>query len=168
MSESLFEKTVKTENSFLAGGFNFKLVSSTERHVRYESNEVYVEYYFENGRGYEIDFWIGKLDSERSYSSDQIQDFFNSNITEVLGKSATTDELVRKIVSHLSTILKKDAPKLLTGDKEIFNELQKFNQQKILEYSIETNLRQARNNDYKPLPQPEFPRPLRPRGAGED
>jgi hypothetical protein len=158
-----FAQTVNAEFSFLIHDYNMKCVRTEPTLIRYESNCIFIEVYHESN-SYELGIEVGLIPS----SNERTSSYGLGDVLEtVLGKEhnlttfyqSSTVDGVKQSVNDLAKIVRQYYGPLLSGDKDVFKQLELVSNQRSEELMRDRMAKSVRekaaraweNKDYKGL-----------------
>jgi hypothetical protein len=143
-----FREAVLKSFAFLSG-YGLKVVQEESTFVRYESKIIFVNFY--HGRAsYEIGVEIGRLDRSEKYGLTYIVSTAGKDAWEKegFGQSTmfqvSTIEGVLEFVPKVAELIKKYGCDFLRGDSIFYDQLERVNKRRAIEYTKRQNLDQIR------------------------
>lgn len=162
MADSIFKKCVLEEFGFLISQYGFKCQQADLNYLRFESDTVFVEFYYDGQRSYEMDFAIGLLGDiyngkERSFYLGELVRFSDKVKKEDYKLiQASTPQKVTRLISKMSTLVDTYAKDFLLGNKSSFNELSCFRQRECNELALDITLNDIREAVQKAWKQKDY------------
>jgi len=142
---------VAKEFGFLITKFGFQCVKAGPTLVRYESESVFVNIYFDMNRSYEFGCELGRNDDLRGSLEvpfdigEIIRSKKYSEKDTPSSYQVTSREYLKKYAKELANCLKNIANEFLVGSRDAFNKVADFRDKECEEYALETDLRLMRS-----------------------
>jgi hypothetical protein len=139
------------EFAFLKSEYGFKCVKNSPWLVRYESDVVFINIYFDWNRSYEFGCELGRNDNLRGSLKVpfDIGEIIRSkgNSDEHIGSSfqVTSRDSLEKFAKELASSLKYYAHEFLRGSSDAFNQVADLRDKECKEYALEKELRLMRS-----------------------
>lgn len=144
-----FAREAKYRFDPLAKKFGLSFVTSNEREVRYESNQVLLKVNFDNGRSFELGVDIGKKDGRYPGPPFSLQEILKLRKAEEAGSIysflAINEEKFKNILDRLTNLTVKYAADFLLNGEFSFMQIEKFRNRESDELELAAQLNHARS-----------------------
>ena len=144
-----FAREAKYRFDPLAKKFGLSFVTSNEREVRYESNQILLKVNFDNGRSFELGVDIGKKDSRYPGPPFSLQEILKLRKAEEAGSIysflASNEEKFKNILDRLANLTVKYAADFLMNGEFSFMQIEKFRNRESDEFELAAQLNHARS-----------------------
>ena len=148
MSELDFQSQVERHFSFLVLECGFQRSGQSAGRVRYESSNVYVEVLFDEGRSFELGLLVGRLDSkDPPFAIDEILRLRRNPDADAYGLvQATSADTLATWLARFATALRSFANDFVAGNNGSFAEIAAQRRREVATYTLERDLRAARDD----------------------
>jgi hypothetical protein len=144
-SDLHFEPTVRQAFNFLSSDLGFERKQSTQVSVLYTSANVRVEILLDP-RSYEVGVEVKRRGEDQSFALHRIIELASPVEAERWRLVQTsTPERVREFIPKLANLLKKYGEAALSGDRKVFAELARLEENHAIRTTREFQIREARN-----------------------
>lgn len=160
---SAFSEIAEEEFSFLVRDYGFSIAERSDRYVRFEKGNIFVQCTYDLGRSFEVGMQVGKIRKNKR----QEEVFYFETILRMYGVSDRIDykaidlrslDDVRNVLKKISRISMEEMSSIFNCDEREFDKLEKYqdfeceqyakSRERVREFRLQAELA-WRNKDYK-------------------
>lgn len=158
-AKNVFNEVVRAAFAFLVSSYRFRLVEERENYFRFENDRVVVVLVYDRLRSYEISVALGlKGDAQPLFDLPEVlRSRGVAAEQQPAGYQTASDEVVRRLIAQMSSVLTQHGAELLSGDSLAWRKLNALRDAECLEFAQRHALGFARSKADAAWEKKDFP-----------